>query len=65
MKGSAVVTVGLAVGAAWYLRNVAFPGTSSLLPARFADASRPRLAAAPGRSGCQNAAAALLRNASS
>ena len=49
-KGSALVTVGLAVGAAWYLRNVAFPGTSSLLPARFADASRPRLAAAPGRS---------------
>ena len=39
-KGSALVTVGLAVGAAWYLRNVAFPGTSSLLPARFADASR-------------------------
>jgi len=47
-KGSALVTVGLAVGAAWYLRNVAFPGTSSLLPARFADASRPRLSAAPG-----------------
>ena len=30
MKGSALVTVGLAVGAAWYLTNVAFPGTSSL-----------------------------------
>jgi len=29
MKGSALVTVGLAVGAAWYLTNVAFPGTSS------------------------------------
>jgi len=26
MKGSALVTVGLAVGAAWYLTNVAFPG---------------------------------------
>ena len=45
-KGSALVTVGLAVGAAWYLRNVAFPGASSLsLPDSLTPrgrASRPR-----------------------
>ena len=41
-KGFSLITVGLAVGAAWYLRNVAFPGEFARA-ADFADASpRPR-----------------------
>ena len=37
-KGFSLITVGLAVGAAWYLRNVAFPGEF----VRAADSPTPR-----------------------